>query len=230
MQVIKRIYQQLVQQQCLLCGNHSHDTSALCPPCRAELHWHNADSCQQCGLPANHAVCGAFLTHPPYFDYTQAVLQYAYPVDSLLQAYKYHHALYLSQTLGELMLNFMPQPAQQPKVDVMIPMPLHPARLKERGFNQSLELARVIATHTGLALDYHHCQRIKNTPQQASLKLQDRIRNVKDAFICTTPWQGQHVAIVDDVMTSGASLNALAKTLKQAGASTVSCWLVARTL
>ncbi|HAJ72019.1 MAG TPA: phosphoribosyltransferase, partial [Methylophilaceae bacterium] len=114
--------------------------------------------------------------------------------------------------------------------DIIIAMPLHPLRLQERGFNQSLEIAKVVARHLNTQLDVQHCQRVVNTPPQASLALKDRVKNIKGVFNCLKSYQDQHISVVDDVMTSGASLNELAKTLKNAGAASVSCWLVARTL
>ncbi len=106
---------------------------------------------------------------------------------------------------------------------------MHPARLRERGFNQSIELANDIAKQLQLPVASKHCHRIKNTPPQASLPLKDRVNNIKGAFACSDYFLGKHVAVVDDVMTSGASLNELAKTLKQGGAVSVSCWVMART-
>lgn len=239
MLAIKPYYQHVLQhalaQPCVLCASATHTTEAICAPCLADLPWTSAHRCQQCGLPSHHHVCGACLSDPPHFDFTQAVFQYGYPVDALLHAYKYQHALHLSLSLGNLMVTrimntLTMNTLQSRNVEVLIAMPLHPARLKQRGFNQSLELAKVIAKHTGIRLDEQHCQRIKNTPPQASLKLKDRVRNIKGAFQYSGQLHGQHVAIIDDVMTSGASVNELAKTLKHAGAATVSCWLVARTL
>lgn len=116
------------------------------------------------------------------------------------------------------------------KIDLLIPMPMHSTRLKERGFNQALELARIVAKNMQLQLDYTACQRTKLTPPQASLPLKERIKNIRGVFDCQKSLQGLNIAIVDDVMTTGASLNELAKTLKQAGASHVECWVIARTL
>jgi ComF family protein len=116
------------------------------------------------------------------------------------------------------------------KIDLIMPMPMHQQRLQERGFNQALEIARVIANNTGISLDYSSCQRTKLTPPQASLPLKERIKNIRGVFSCTQNLQGLHIALVDDVMTTGASLNELAKTLKQAGAAHVECWVIARTL
>lgn len=109
-------------------------------------------------------------------------------------------------------------------------MPMHPKRLTERGFNQSLEIARLISQTLQINLDYHSCQRIKYAPPQASLPLKERIHNIRGVFDCQQRLQGRHIAIVDDVMTTGASLNELAKTLKQVGAAHVECWVIARTL
>jgi ComF family protein len=116
------------------------------------------------------------------------------------------------------------------RVDLVIPMPMHPQRLQERGFNQALEIARSLAKHLNLELNYQACQRIRLTPPQAGLPLKDRIKNVRGVFECKQPLQGLNIAIVDDVMTTGASLNELSKTLKKAGAARVECWIIARTL
>lgn len=118
----------------------------------------------------------------------------------------------------------------QSSVDLVIAMPMHPKRLKERGFNQALEIAKVITKYNPEKLDYLSVQRHKLTPPQASLPLKERVRNIKGAFTVSKDLNGKRIAIVDDVMTTGASLNELAKTLKQAGAAHVECWVVARTL
>lgn len=109
-------------------------------------------------------------------------------------------------------------------------MPMHAKRLKERGFNQALEIARLVSKQLKISLDYTTCQRTKYTPPQASLHLKERFKNIRGAFNCQKGLQDMRIAIVDDVMTTGASLNELAKTLKQAGASHVECWVIARTL
>lgn len=109
-------------------------------------------------------------------------------------------------------------------------MPMHATRLKERGFNQALEIARLISKNMQMKLNYTSCQRTKYTPPQASLPLKERIKNIRGVFKCQQNLQGLNIAVVDDVMTTGASLNELAKTLKQAGASHVECWVIARTL
>ncbi|MDX1914766.1 MAG: ComF family protein [Methylophilus sp.] len=216
----------VLQQQCLLCGEAAPYETAICKPCLSALPWHSTQCCPQCGLMAYGNLCGNCIQHAPYFDQTHALFNYAYPIDRILQSYKYKSALHLSQTLG----NLLAEKVKLQQVDTIIAMPLHPERLQERGFNQSLEIAKVVAKYLNSQLDVQHCQRVVNTPPQASLALKDRVRNIKGAFKCLKSYKDQHIAVVDDVMTSGASLNELAKTLKNAGAASVSCWLVARTL
>ncbi|MEQ1661874.1 MAG: phosphoribosyltransferase family protein [Thiobacillus sp.] len=109
-------------------------------------------------------------------------------------------------------------------------MPLHPTRIRERGFNHATEIARVVAHALHLPLDTRNCQRTRDTPPQIGLKYDARRRNLRDAFVCTPSVRNKHIALIDDVMTTGSSLNELAATLKRAGAREVSCWVVARAL
>ena len=164
----------------------------------------------------------------PHFDTTHALFRYDYPLDKLLQHYKYRESLHLANTFAALwQQKYSPELS---KAELIIPMPMHPTRLKQRGFNQALEIARILSQSNNIMLDYQSCQRIKLTPPQATLPLKDRVKNIRGVFSCDQNLHGKHIALVDDVMTSGASLNELAKTLKQAGAAHVECWIVARTL
>ena len=119
-------------------------------------------------------------------------------------------------------------------IDLILPMPLAPTRLKERGFNQALELARPIAKKRQIRLDAHTVRRVRDTPPQAQLPWKERARNIQGAFGCDatsgTHLAGLRIAVVDDVMTTGATLNELARVLKAAGAAHVTNWVVARTL
>lgn len=139
--------------------------------------------------------------------------------------------LHLASAFSSLLHTHKPSShALANKIDLIIPMPMHNARLKERGFNQALELARIISKNRQIKLDYTASKRIRLTPPQASLPLKERIKNIRGVFSCQQNLQGLNIAIVDDVMTTGASLNELAKTLKEAGAAHVECWVIARTL
>jgi ComF family protein len=119
---------------------------------------------------------------------------------------------------------------QTQRPDVLIPMPLSDARLRERGFNQSQEIARHIAKHSGIALIADACRKTRETPPQAALPWKARAKNVRNAFVCDANFSGHHIGIVDDVMTTGATLNELAKKLKQRGAARVTGIIIARTL
>lgn len=170
-------------------------------------------------------MCGECLQYPPAFDRSYAALDYAFPVDKLIQAYKYHHQLALARLFGTLLSQAV---RDQPRPDAILPMPLHAARLRERGFNQAQEIAKFIAKDMGLPLAARSASRVVNTASQATLDWDGRKKNMRGAFACAANLHGQHLALVDDVMTSGATLDALSKTLKQAGAREISVWVVAR--
>jgi len=224
-----------LKQSCLLCASHQGGKLGLCDACLHDLPWHDAPCCPQCGLLSNGLLCGNCLNATPSFDATNALFTYDYPLDRLLQHYKYQESLSLANTFAALWLekqaaNIADSQDEKPEIDLIIPMPMHKNRLKQRGFNQALEIARLISKHTQIKLDYTSCQRTRLTPPQASLPLKERIKNIRGVFQCDKNLQGLNIALVDDVMTTGASLNELAKTLKQAGAAHVECWLIARTL
>jgi len=216
----------------MLCSSHEGGATGLCQPCLQSLPWHNAAQCPQCGLLSDGLACGSCLRSQPSFDATQALFSYDYPLDRLLQHYKYRQSLHLAGTFASLFISKLSGTSirQAPKPDLIIPMPMHGERLKQRGFNQALEIARLISKNTQIKLDYTACQRTRLTPPQASLPLKERIKNMRGVFKCEKNLQGLNIALVDDVMTTGASLNELAKTLKQAGAAHVECWVIARTL
>ena len=150
---------------------------------------------------------------------------YAFPINKLVLALKHSEQLLLVNSFADKL-------AQRVEVrpDCLIAMPLHPARLRERSFNQSLELARRVGQKIDIPLLLHACQRVRDTPPQTTLSRRERSRNMRRAFVCTQDLTGQHVAVVDDVMTSGASLSEVAQVLRKAGAREVSAWVVARTL
>lgn len=215
--------QKRVAQACLLCGARSH-AGLLCPACAAELPRLSAPGCPRCALPTpGGAVCGACLKRPPAFDRTEAALRYAFPVDVLVQRLKYGDQTVLAAYLAGLMA-----PSARP--DLVLAMPLHPRRLRERGYNQAALLAGHLARRLDLPFAAMACRRLRDTPPQVDLPVKARRRNIRGAFACTADLTGRHVALVDDVMTSGASLDELARTAKAAGAVEVSVWVLARTL
>lgn len=202
--------------------------AVLCEACFAALPHHDFPSCLQCALPvAEGGRCGRCLANPPAFDRTRAAFEYRYPVAQLLHAFKYGNKLALGRFFAEVLLDAL---SQESWPDVIVPMPLHSARLKERGFNQAAEIARRLALATGTPLLLDDLRKIRDTKPQASLPWKERQANVKGAFACDINLHGQRVAIVDDVMTTGATLYEVAKTLKKRGAVKVDVWVVVRTL
>lgn len=223
---VDSLCKQIFKQNCLMCAVATNNALSLCQICIDSLPLAPNPSCQQCGLAIQGEICGSCLKHPPHYEKTTALFAYTYPTNAILQHYKYNNAIYLSQTFGSLLAEEM----LHSEIDTIIPMPLHPSRLQERGFNQSLEMAKVIAKQTAIPLDATSCRKTKNTPPQASLPLKERLKNMKGVFSCEQSFTGQHVALVDDVMTTGTSLNELAKTVKRAGAIKISCYVLARTV
>ena len=199
-----------------------------CEACDAALPYLGEPHCPVCALPTPAGeVCGHCLKDPPLFIRTTAVFGYAFPLDKLIQAMKYGEQLALANAFAEklaLRVNHSDLP------DYIIPMPLHPAKLRERGFNQSLLLAAKTARELGIELLPNACQRVRDTPPQSALPWKERKKNMRDAFRCDVDLTGRHVALVDDVLTTGASLNALAGAVQKRGASGISAWVVARTL
>ncbi len=214
------------RKHCLLCGAASDGN--MCPPCLGSLPQLPLHLCKVCALPAAESrVCGSCLANPPAFDRTIASLSYAFPVDALVHSLKYQKNLSIAPVLANLLVTRIDGIALP---DFIVPMPLHSARVRERGFNQALEIARRVAKVTGIALLPAACQRIKNTPSQTGLPWKEREQNIKGAFMCEADLTSKRIAILDDVMTTGATLNELAKVLRKSGATHVSGWVVARTL
>jgi ComF family protein len=219
--------QLILPHRCLLCGAAGSD-EMLCPACHASLPWHRGPLCPRCALPSMDGMtCGHCLNKPPAFDRAIAALRYEFPLDELVQELKYRHQLALAPMLGAELAKRV---QSAPRPDVLIPMPLHPSRLRERGFNQALELAKVVAGQLDLPLLAQGAGRIRATPPQVGLPWKERAKSVRGAFSCSGDLSGKHVAILDDVMTTGTSLHELALTLRKQGAVEISAWVVARTL
>jgi ComF family protein len=227
---LRRILDRLWPGSCLLCRAALPCGRDLCSICERSLPYLDA-ACRICARPlpvsAAGQVCGHCQQSPPSYDYSFAAFRYASPIDRLVQDLKYHRRLDLARVLGGLLAERLAA-HRWPWPDRLIPVPLHRARLRERGFNQALELARPAARRFGLVLDPWAAVRIRPTPPQAGLSLAQRRRNLRGAFRATVSLEGEHVVVLDDVMTSGSSLESLAHCLKKAGAKTVGVWVLAR--
>ncbi len=217
--------QNTLPQRCLLCTAPA-TAKPVCDACYADLPWLTTTRCPQCALPTSDGgVCGACLSQPPRFDRVSAAFAYAWPLAPLIHHYKYAGNLALAQLLALALCARLAGGG-----DLIIPVPLAPQRLRSRGFNQALEIARVASRVTGVPLVANACRRVRDGAPQASLQWQARAQNIRGAFVCDADLRGKRVAVIDDVMTTGATLNELARNLRKAGAIEVQGWMVARTL
>lgn len=220
----------LFAQDCVLCAAASGD-SIVCADCAADLPLLDAPACPRCALPtAGGEVCGRCLAHPPAFDAARAVYRYDFPVDKLIQSFKYGHRLALAPYFGERLATLAAALHAAHPADLIVPLPLHRERLRQRGFNQALELARPVARALRLPIDAASCRRERNTPAQAELALSERVKNMRNAFACSADLGARNIILIDDVMTTGASLDECARTLKLHGAARVSVVALARAL
>jgi len=232
---LKIVQRVLFPPVCLLCdaaaGHHDGpDGMDLCRACMADLPY-LGQACTGCALPlsasAQGRLCGRCLQRRQAFAEVQAVFHYQTPVDGLIQGLKFNGRLNHARLLGLLMAQrFRLSGCQRP--DILVPVPLHRRRLRERGFNQSLELARHMGRNLSLPVWAHACLRQRDTAAQSSLPARDRRHNVRNAFIGHASIDGLHVAVIDDVMTTGCTAHELALALLHAGARRVDVWVCAR--
>lgn len=219
----------LLPPRCLLCGSAS-DFNCLCPPCKSDLPW-LGHQCLVCGLPLaldTDVMCGACISKPPSFTSTTCPLAYKFPVDRLVQAFKFRKQHAAGRLLARLLAeSVLAGPLDRP--DMLIPVPLHRLRLVKRGFNQAYELAKYIGATVGIEVRIESLRRNRHTSAQSGLSRGERNRNVRGAFY----WKNlqrpaPHVALVDDVMTTGTTVIECARVLKKAGAKRVDVWVTAR--
>jgi ComF family protein len=225
-----RLASLLLPNSCCLCGGKA--AAIVCQDCHAEHVAPRRARCLRCANPTGgEGLCGPCLSDPPAFDATLAAVDYAMPVDRLVLQLKFGGKLAVAPWCAKVLRDTLLEQPQFSLPDVMCPVPLGPQRLVERGFNQSLEIARPLAAMLGITLNARLALRVKETLPQSSLAPDERAGNIRQAFTLspTANVQGRHVGIVDDVMTSGQTANALAAMLKRFGAARVSMIVFART-
>jgi ComF family protein len=224
--------------RCMACTKMLEEkrSSPVCDECLAGLRLCSPPLCPTCGVPyadqtAEDHLCENCLLYPPPFAATRFVAAYEGILQDMIHRCKYGRDVSVGETLGEMMADF-PYPAFDFKdYTVVMPVPLHTRRLRERGFNQSLLLAKAIASHHKLKLDYLSLTRTIHTPPQITFGRQEREHNVKGAFSIKKPMlQGEKVILVDDVYTTGSTARECARTLKQAGAAVVAVLTLSRAL
>ena len=228
---LKFIQSRIYPQDCLICGARGDFPTRFCPPCYLSLPF-NHHACPVCALPlppgaAHGSRCGHCLDKKlPYRSTTTALLD-APPVSRLIGGLKFHQQLYLTAPLAQLLINRLGKLSDPP--EFILPVPLHPRRLRERGFNQALELGRTLAKHYGIPLERGLASRNRHTRAQSDLSGQARHRNLRHAFRVRGCVKGARLAILDDVITTGTTIAELSNTLKKAGAKQIEVWALART-
>jgi ComF family protein len=220
----------LLPPSCLLCGKPGINSLDLCKPCR-DLLPTNDHCCFRCGQPFTPSIphptlCGQCQNQQIIFDKTHTPFIYTGAIRHLIQTLKFNAHHENARLLGTLLADFVYPHADRP--ECILPVPLHKHRYRERGFNQAIEIARVVASRLKIQLDLSSCQRQHNTAHQTELSARQRRVNLRNAFLINRPLFVQHVAILDDVMTTGSTANELAKTLKKSGVKRVDIWVCAR--
>ncbi|MGN0846952.1 MAG: ComF family protein [Kiritimatiellia bacterium] len=208
----------------------------ICSHCLAVLPFHEAGgACRVCGAlviadTRHDFICEACRSKPPAYEFARSAMIYEEPVNELVQDFKFRRATWLCEDLADLLEGAVRAKLDAPAIDVVVPIPLHPNRARERGFNQSALLARSLAKRLNRRADCRSLARVIDTEHQARLPVEKRRLNLKDAFAVPDPrWiRGRTVLLVDDVMTTGATLSHGARALLKAGAAHVWCATVAR--
>lgn len=211
------LVQHAMSPLCLRCVGRSAG-ALLCASCVTGLPRRFNPLCGTCAAPITAGSrCSASLSDPPTYSHVCTPFAYAFPADALVQALEYRGMLAIAPLLGDAIAG---SPDDRP--GIIVPKPLSEARLRERGFNQAQEIARHVAKLTGLPLMPRACRKARDTQPQAALPWKERAKNMLKAFVCDEDFSGTHVAVNNDVMTTGATLNELARSLQQAGAARVS--------
>ena len=228
---LKRMHAWLLPGACTLCAEAPAKEGDFCTGCERALPGLGA-CCPRCAVPLDGLQdevtlpCGQCQQHPPRYLSVHAPFRYAPPIDRLVQGAKYSGRLDWLAVLGRRLADHVRPRASA--VDAVVPVPLHRLRLRERGYNQSLELARLTVDRLGLPLTLG-LERTRPTPPQASLPRAQRSQNVRGAFAANGEFSNLRLALIDDVMTSGATVGAATRCLLDAGAASVEVWVVART-
>lgn len=236
---LARLGRVLLPPRCLICGEAGSAGHDLCTACIAALPW-NDHACARCGLPvpavdedsnaAGMRVCGRCLRKPPPLDRVIAAFRYEFPITELLPRLKFHQDLAAGREVAMAMQAQISHclDSTEPRPQALIPVPLHPTRLRQRGYNQALELARPLAQAFAIALLADGLRRMRATPAQSELGALARRRNPRGAFAVGDTRLPEHVALVDDVMTTGATVFECARVLRRVGVQRVDVWVAAR--
>ena len=221
-------------QICLLCDEPAEAEMPICVACEAEMPW-LGEHCQTCALPLPEAglTCDGCLLEPPAYEQVAVPWRYDFPVDSLITRFKHNAKWPFGHLLADVLSQYLQHRFDEdlPRPDALLPVPLAAKRLRQRGFNQAAMLARWLSRQLDLPCEENVVRRIQDTSAQQDLDAKARKRNLRNAFALTTDAhvKGRHLALVDDVLTTGATAQALARLLMNAGAVRVDVYCLART-
>lgn len=217
----------LLPPDCLLCAHPltSSSSTNLCPDCFSHVTPVGAGHCTCCAQhfqsPASNHLCGNCLQQPPAFSIVHAAGIYQGTIKDAIHRLKYRGQLTLARPLGDLVLTSLTERDKAFIPDKIIPVPLHIKRLRKRGYNQALEIARPIAKGLNVPLDVKMLQRVRHTPHQQGLSAKDRRKNLRNAFTLTSKPVAEKILLIDDVMTTGETLRECSRTLKNSGAQEI---------
>lgn len=210
---------------CFFCLSKTHKT--WCDRCEHDFILDNI----QCPICARNTAspkpCGSCLRHRPFFTRTETLFNYQYPGNHLIKAFKFNDRPELASSFAEKLTQKLKYAGSLP--EILIPVPLHKNRQRERGYNQSLEFASRAGKLLGITVNSTLCRRVINTERQSSLPMKTRKNNVKGAFKLSYSNPFDYAAIVDDVITTGSTVNEIASLLKKSGCRRVDVWAIART-
>lgn len=219
----------LFPRRCLLCDLDCDTAEFICNQCQNSLPYYQS-GCSGCGIMIKNNreknLCGACILSPPPFDDMLALFEYEPPISSLIHQLKFNGNLLIARYLAEQWIVHLKKINTLP--DLILPVPLHHTRLTERGFNQALEIGKTIGQYFNVPIDTRSCIRIKNTQAQSSLPASKRKYNLKNAFGLSYPISARHIAILDDVVTTGNTVSEIAHLLQKTGAVKIDIWCCAR--
>lgn len=230
--IISKIQNTILPFFCIICGLRAQNLQQICEYCQQNLPIliQNCERCAQFLKGEANLLCGECLKNPPPFLKTYALFPYEFPITDLIIKLKFQHQLSHAKALGDMLTQAVLTHWYQQKTlpDLIIPVPLHRSRLRERGFNQAVEIAKPLAKNLQIPLDLQGIIRTKPTLKQSGLSAKERQRNLAHAFISTRDYTGLSVAVLDDVITTGYTVRSLCQTLRENGAENIHVWCCAR--
>ena len=230
MELMDKLLSSLFPARCIFCQQTVRHDFMVCTDCYQSLP-HNKSCCQRCALPlaeemSTTVLCGRCIRKPPAFDYTCSPFRYEDDIIGLVHQLKFGEKISYARSIGEML--FQHYSTSDEKPDCLLPVALHKSRLRQRGFNQSIEISRVLAKKLAIPIEHTAIVRERSTSAQTGLNAKQRVKNIRGAFRVAGELNYKHVLIIDDVMTTGATVNELAKLLKKNNVERVGVLSIAR--